>query len=349
MSSLIVQYPVVRALLRRHRAHNLEYAAVAPFQTLMTIFFPATDGYCVNMEQSVDRGAARVDMLIHGLDFDHDTLFMVMIGELKGSYKSPSEGESQLLRRAREAIIAHKLEMIYGFTTLGEAFRFWTVSARNMTLEPLFSETPRGSRSAYVPLDSAEGDCIAQICTYIRENRPLCQAIILPSQDFSVPNKELYGQASRAHQPAEESSCDPDQYISVPSEEYHGESSQNPEISTRFESDNLVTSSVEQPLQIPKDPTDQFIEVEDAENDAEDGPAAGASDVIGTHQGATRKQVTITREEHNFRSDKYLFRKHKRGHIITTRLEDWTKIRAENGREVWYYTENTKYWGYKPR
>ncbi|KAK1843037.1 hypothetical protein CCHR01_14342 [Colletotrichum chrysophilum] len=348
MSSLVIQYPVVRLLLKRHREHNLEYAAIAPFQTLMTILFPAIEGYAVNMEQSVDRRAARVDMLVHGTDFDHDTLFIVMIGELKASYKPPSEGESQLLLRAREAIVAHELEMVYGYTTLGEGFRFWVVSAQTMTLEPLFSDTPRGSRSAYIPLDSAEGDCIIQLCNYIKENRPLRQATVLPSQSFPVSDEEPYGHASQANPPAEESSFNPNQYIPASPSGYYGQSYQPPEPSTQYESEPPVTSSMEHHND-PGDLPDQSMEMDEPPNDSEDEPVAGPSQATGAQQGATYKMVKITKEEHSIRSNKYFFRKHRKGRVITTKIEDWNEVTAGDGRKVWYYKEDTKYWGYKPR
>ncbi|KAK1471330.1 hypothetical protein CABS01_16373 [Colletotrichum abscissum] len=180
-----------------------------------------------------------------------------------------------------------------------------------MALEPLFSDVPRGSRSAFIPLDSAEGDCIAQLCNYIKENRPLRQATILPSQGFPVPNEESHGYASQDNQPAEESAFSPNQYIPAWSGGYHGQSYWPPEPSTQFESDYPVTSSVEQLQNNPKDPPDQSMETDELPDDPEDEPAAGPSHATGTHQGATHKMVKITKEEHSFiRSDKYLFRKH---------------------------------------
>ncbi|TKW49874.1 hypothetical protein CTA1_2438 [Colletotrichum tanaceti] len=182
MSRFVSSHPIIRALLLRHRQHNLEYAAVAPFQTALNALFQARDGYAVNIEQSVDGGRARVDLLIPGLDYEHLTLHLMMVGEMKPSHKSPEEGETQVLKTAQEAIVGHGLAMIYAFTTLGEGFRFWTVSARTMSLEPLGSDTPRGSHTAYIPLDFAEGDCIVEFSSYVKRNRP-------PVTSFADPRR----------------------------------------------------------------------------------------------------------------------------------------------------------------
>lgn len=104
MSSFVAEFLVIRALLDEHRRHNLEYAAVAPFQTAFSTLFQARDGFAVNIEQSVDGGRARVDLWIRGLDYQHLTLQPMVVGEMKGSYMSPADVENQVLRRAQEAI-----------------------------------------------------------------------------------------------------------------------------------------------------------------------------------------------------------------------------------------------------
>ncbi|WQF90606.1 hypothetical protein CDEST_15620 [Colletotrichum destructivum] len=351
MSRFVSSYPVIRALLLRHRQHNLEYAAVAPFQTALNTLFQARDGYAVNIEQSVDKGRARVDLLIQGLDYDHFTLYMMMVGEMKPSYKSPEEGETQVLKRAREAIVGHGLERIYAFTTLGEGFRFWTVSARTMTLEPLGSDTPRGSHTAYIPLDSAEGDCIVEFSNYVKQNRPLREAPVLPSQDFSAAPEDFRGQASQANHQEEAASFMPNQNFPVSPQEYYDQGYPPPESSVQYETNNPVTSFADSQLQYdanPEDPQGQSMEIDDVLDDPEDEPTAGPSYVAGVSQEPNYIQVTITREVHTIRSDKYLFRKRKRGRLIITNNEDWEKKKVD-GKEVWYFKEDSKYWGYKPR
>ncbi|KAK1585889.1 uncharacterized protein LY79DRAFT_557526, partial [Colletotrichum navitas] len=137
------------------------------------------------MEQSVDRDRYRVDLFVQGLDFNNDTLYPILVGEGKGGGKSANEVETQVLRRAREAIVGHGLQGIFAFTWLGEDFRVWNVSAEDRELEPLDSDYPRGSRQAYIPLDSPEGDCIVSLTGFMKENRPLRAATVVPSQ--SIP------------------------------------------------------------------------------------------------------------------------------------------------------------------
>lgn len=181
MSSFVSQYPVIRALLRSYREHNIEYAAVAPFQTAFNALFPGTEGYAVNMEQSVDRDRYRVGLFVQGLDFNNDTLHPILVGEGKGGGKSPREVEDQVLTRALNAIDGNGLNGIFAFTWLGERFRVWTVSAEQRTLDPLDTETPRGNRSAYILLDSEEGECIVTLANFMKENRPLRAAPVVPS------------------------------------------------------------------------------------------------------------------------------------------------------------------------
>lgn len=182
MSSFVAEYPVIRALLRRYHAHNIEYAAVAPFQSAFSVLFPVGDGYAVNMEQSVDRDRPRVDLYIQGLDFEHETLYPVMVGEGKGGGKSPREVETQVLERAREAITANALQGIHAFTWIGDCFRVWYVTAQDRVLEPQDGKGDRGHRHVYIPLDSREGDCIVPLTENMKLNRPLQQATVIPSQ-----------------------------------------------------------------------------------------------------------------------------------------------------------------------
>lgn len=202
MSSFVAESPVIRALLEEHRRHNLEYTAVALFQTAFITLFKAYDGYVVNFEQSVDRGRARVDLLIRGLDRENFTLYYMMVGEMKGSYKSPVEVEAQVRDRAREAILGQGLHGIYAFTSLGEGFRFWYVSAKSMELEPLDTSVPAGRKDGYVLLDSEEGEVIKPTCEFIKENRPLNEAPVVPSQaipaDISYEASQPFAQPNQS-------------------------------------------------------------------------------------------------------------------------------------------------------
>lgn len=139
----------------------------------------------------MDRGRARVDLLIRGLDFNNSTLHFILVGEMKGSYKSPSEVENQVLQRAREAIAAQSLQGIFAFTSLGERFRFWYVSEEDQQLSPFDSEIPAGNLDGYVLLDSHAGESIEATCTIIKRDRPLNKAPVVPSQ--AIPIGLSYG------------------------------------------------------------------------------------------------------------------------------------------------------------
>ncbi|GKT92430.1 LOW QUALITY PROTEIN: hypothetical protein Ct61P_10280 [Colletotrichum tofieldiae] len=349
MSRFVSSYPVIRALLLRHRQHNLEYAAVAPFQTALNTLFQARDGYAVNIEQSVDKGRARVDLLIQGLDYDHFTLYMMMVGEMKPSYKSPEEDSSpekgtrsnSRTRSGKDLRVHHPRRRIPILDRVG---------ANNDT-GASGQRYSRGSHTAYIPLDSAAGDCIVEFSNYVKQNRPLREAPVLPSQDFSAAPEDFRGQASQANHQEEAASFMPNQNFPVSPQEYYDQGYPPPESSAQYETNNPVTSFADSQLQYdanPEDPQGQSMEIDDVLDDPEDEPTAGPSYVAGVSQEPNYIQVTITREVHTIRSDKYLFRKRKRGRLIITNNEDWEKKKVD-GKEVWYFKEDSKYWGYKPR
>lgn len=317
MSTFVARYPVIRALLQRYREHNIEYTAVAPFQTAFCALFPVAEGYAVNMEQSVDRDRYRVDLYVQGLDFDHGTLYPILVGEGKGGGKSPREVESQVLARSLDAIDGNKLNGIFAFTWLGESFRVWRVSAIDRTLQPLDSATPCGSRSAYILLDSQEGECIVDLTSNMKVYRPVQVPPVVPSQ--KIPPR------SQTHQ--------------------------SPKSPVRHENN---TYSVDPPAAAQSNPhedledwQDQEMEVDHpsvvTDTEVEAGPSTGHSHGGHGQTKSRSREVTIEKRE-NGNGYKFVW-KDKKDKIKTER-EDWEK----NGDTLTLRKRYRGYhvWGRKP-
>lgn len=317
MSTFVSQYPVIRALLRRYREHNIEYAAVAPFQTAFSALFPVYEGYAVNMEQSVDRDRYRVDLYVQGLDFDHSTLYPILVGEGKGGGKSPRDVESQVLARALNAIDGNRLDGIFAFTWLGESFRVWHVSATDKTLQPLDSATPRGSRSAYILLDSQEGECIVALTGSMKMYRPVQVAPVVPSQ--KIPPRSQTHQSPKSPVRHENNTYSVDPRAAAQSNQRENlEDSQDQEMKVDYPS--VVTDT-----------------------EVEAGPSTGPSHEGHRQTKPRSREVTIEKREN---SNGYKFVWKDKKDKIKTEREDWEKDGDILALRKEYH--GYRVWGHKP-
>ncbi|KAK0368798.1 hypothetical protein CLIM01_13848 [Colletotrichum limetticola] len=212
-------------------------------------------------------------------------------------------------------------------TCYGSFVRFWAFDSQSALLTPFYpTEGDDGERTAYVDFKSHEND-IMQALAYIKET--------------PIPPSSLFEQPVAYDQPTEAAS----------SQAYyaHNQGHHTEYVSSQSERQNTIASGFSFTDARLEATHDQPMEVDDESGDPVAEPTASTSQATGSKQGPAHKKVDIIKEEHSIRSTKYLFRKHKRGHVITTKIEDWDRIKVQDGKEAWYWKEDNKYWGYKPK
>ncbi|KAK1990626.1 hypothetical protein LX36DRAFT_664037 [Colletotrichum falcatum] len=270
----------------------------------------------------------------------------------------------------------HGLTTIYCHTAIGTAFRTWILDTQTRRLNPLFGPDTREDRRAYVEYRTTFGQYEwNRLGSYVKDQavRPLAEFTFRDdlSANYEWNQRHLKKQREQDEQIQQETNAASQQQSIPTSSEYYNQSYQPPVASAQYPASDQYTASAQyaqndstgfvsqsyQPRADQGSLQGDSMSVDDASDDASDGsegepegepagePVAGPSHPASTHR--KRKQVRIRLEEHTLRSNKYTFKKHTGGRTYTTKIEDWHKQKID-GKEVWTYIHDKKYWGYKP-
>ncbi|KAK1510596.1 hypothetical protein CABS01_16815 [Colletotrichum abscissum] len=338
MSNIFFHYPPLSGLYEKWRHDPIEYGAAALLQNLVILCFRIENNFCPTFEQPPDAGARRnfrIDVLIYDyspLYSSPGSLIPRLLVEIKGGGGSSREVEDQALANARASIAQYSLLGLFVQTVIGIerslCFRFWWVDPVNLSLLPLDNGPQSGSRkgrSAYVDLNTDNGNLLESYYDQVKNGMPILPTAV-SDQDQLDPLAQ--SQLNQFAQDLDQSAND------LPNEtsdaNFQG-----------YEEDEMLVDTEQ----------GQLSEPEPEETDPEAG--AGPSQAQGASQSrrttsSNAHRIEIVYEPHTFSSDKFIFKKHKKGRSHITELKDWDKQRTRDG-EVWTWKADRKYWGYKPR
>ncbi|EFQ36784.1 hypothetical protein CGRA01v4_05964 [Colletotrichum graminicola] len=324
MSNIFIKYPPLVGLYNRWAGDPIEYGAAALLQNIVIIFFKIEDSFCPAFEQPPDLGSRRnyrIDVLI----FEHNIMYSApgllvprLLLEMKGGGGSSKAVESQALANARASIQQYSLVGLFVQTVLGIEralyFRFWWMDSVSLQLQPLDGGPKSGSRdgrSAYVELSTEGGNKLESYYNQVKSGTPII--------------------------PTEEHGQDP---LDPLAQEVDHSADNLPNETLGYEGDAMMADIAAQQGGVSES------EPEEMDQEAGAGPSQ-APQGTGQSRNATPKRIEITYESHTLRKDKFLFRKHKKGRIHSTEIEDWDVKRTRDG-EVWTWKKDKKYWGYRP-
>ncbi|KAM3548225.1 hypothetical protein MY1884_009267 [Beauveria asiatica] len=171
--------------------------------------FTLRDGWLVAPEQFVHtdlrNGYERMDTYVEWFDAHQYLHVGVMLHEAKREGQNVRDLESQALGYARSDISERSLQRLFVITTLGTAFRLWTVeNGADAGLLPHFGPATPGLKKAYIDAASPDAsyyyknfvDAIKAIPKLLRAPIVPSQRHLLPTLQAALPGQDTAGPSS---------------------------------------------------------------------------------------------------------------------------------------------------------
>ncbi|GKT96928.1 hypothetical protein CT0861_00344 [Colletotrichum tofieldiae] len=336
------------------------------------IMYPMTARFMTTREDYPDnRSNLRFDRTVSRI-LQGNHVIRVVAGEDKrlGAAKAEiKKAEDDVERKARLVMESEGITQLYCHTTVGTAFRVWTLDYPNYELQPLFGNYTRADKNAYIDIRTSFGqyewhrlgslvknENVLPLGTFEVQGYLVAPAdwmykldrmqMRLEAEEKQQLEAELNLQEATAQYLYEQEQA---QGAPAPSQDtpadLYSQTNQLPESSTQYNMHSVDPSSADQsyPSENLRSSQSHAVEIDNSvalepdEPDVEPGPSQEGQ----RRRRPKTKEVTLERRENNS-GYKFTWRKEK----VKTERNEWTR----DGNVLTLHQQLNGYtvWGYKP-
>lgn len=181
----IIQTGLLRKLYELAR-DEVGYKSSEFWQHYLRHTFHDTQTYSVTCEVAPGSSRGRVDIVVKRYDENHHTLSALLWVDCKRPSGDVREAELQALDSAVRCIEANNLRWIFTVTTVGVAFRMWSVRRNENRLIPHHGDARNAELAQYIDADSEWAWLLPEFIGMIQRDVPPRDASALQSQSLGL-------------------------------------------------------------------------------------------------------------------------------------------------------------------